>query len=313
MRKLSAMLPVSVFLAAMLPACVACTGPAGEAPATRPAVLLRTYFIPLRADVPLGAAHPSLSGFLDSGTIPGGQTGKEQLKVLATRFTQESLAYQFSNVKPMDKSGETVLEMGFGEAIQIKVANLADAGGGSQKADFSITYGPREVFKRQLAFKPGECVILAGHLESSLPILSVFSLEIRQFTPDQDKAYEDFLNLARLDAESFAPPPPQQRDQEPYLPGIGGVSMPELISRSGAVYPDAAKAEKIEGQVIVEVVVDKTGKANRPRVLTPTSIFDASALQAAVTYRYKPALKDGKPVSVTMNIIIVFKYSMRPT
>jgi outer membrane biosynthesis protein TonB len=59
--------------------------------------------------------------------------------------------------------------------------------------------------------------------------------------------------------------------------------------------------------------VDKEGKATNPRVITPPSMFDYSALEAAATYRYKPALKNGQPVSVTMNIIIVFKYTMRPT
>jgi TonB family protein len=239
--------------------------------------------------------------------------GKAQLSALASRFTLEKLAYQYSNAKPMEPSGETVLEMGFGQEILVKVANLTQEKDGSLIADFTITFGGRDLIKRKIPFKAGDCVLFAGHLEASLPILSVFSVEIRRFTADQTQGYDDFLQLARKDAEAFTPPPPQQRDQEPYLPGVGDVSMPELLSRKSAVYPDAAKPEQQEGQVIIEVVVDKEGIATRPHVLTPPSIFDSSALDAAVTYRYKPAMKNGKPVSVTMNIIIVFKYTMRPS
>jgi TonB family protein len=265
----------------------------------------------VRADIPMGASHPSLSAFQLSGTMPGGQEAKAQLKVLATKFTLEKLAYQFSHVKPLEKSKETVLEMGFGQIIQIKLANLAEEGGGLH-ADLTLNYGSKEVLKAPIQYKTGECVILAGRVDPGLPILSVFTLEVRQFTDQQGTAYQDFLDQARRDAEAMAPPQPTQRAKEPYLPGVGGVSMPELISRQGAVYPDAAKPNQQEGQVIVEVVVDREGKVTSPRVLTPPSMFDSSALDAAVTYRYKPALKDGKPVSVTMNIIIVFKYTVRP-
>ncbi|MCI0658053.1 MAG: energy transducer TonB, partial [Acidobacteria bacterium] len=229
---------------------------------------------------------------------------------LGLRFTLPKLAYQYSSVKPMEESGETVLEMGFGQEILVKVANLTQVKDGLLTADFTITFGGRELIKRKIPFKPGDCVLFAGHLEASLPILSVFAVEIRRFPADQTQAYDDFLQLARKDAEAFAPPPPKQRDQEPYLPGVGDVSMPELLSRKSAVYPEAAKPERMEGQVIIEVVVDKEGKATNLHVLTPPSIFDSSALDAAVTYRYKPAMKNGQPVSVTMNIIIVFKYTM---
>ena len=303
----------SALIAAALPACAASPNPSSAASKPKAAVLLRTYFVPLRADVPMGPKHPPLERFQESGTLEGGMDGKDQLKALAARFTLENLAYQYSSVKPMEASGETVLEMGFGQEILVKVANLTQVGNGPLTADFTITFGPREVIQKKIPFKPGDCVVFAGHLEASLPILSVFTVEIRSFSADQIQAYDDFLQLARKDAEAFAPPPLQQRDQEPYLPGVGDVSMPELLSRKSAVYPDAAKPERLEAQVIIEVVVDKEGNATRPHILTPPSIFDSSALDAAATYHYKPAMKNGQPVSVTMNIIILFKYTVRPT
>ncbi|HEV8376689.1 MAG TPA: energy transducer TonB [Candidatus Polarisedimenticolia bacterium] len=301
----------AVMVTAAFPACAA--SPGAPSPVSKPskAVLLRTYFLRIGGDAMMGAKHPPLDRFQFGGYLPGGQSGKAQLAALRQRFTLQDLAFQYSDVQEWAEGKDALLQLGFGEQIQVKVANLANPGG-TFTADFEITFGAKEVFRRKLPFKPGDCVIFAGRLDPSLPILSVFSVEIREFPEGKTAPYDQFLYRSRQDFQDFAPPIPQQRDQEPYLPGIGDVSMPELIAKQSAIYPDAAKAGKIEGDVIVEVVVDREGNVTKPRVITNPSIFDASALAAAATYRYKPAMKNGKPVAVTMNIIIVYKYTLRP-
>jgi len=311
MRKSAGILFLSTLVGAALPACAA-SGTAPTAPSKpKDAVLFRSYFVPLRPEVDLSKTHVSMTHFKYAGTLPGGQDGKSQLRALSYRYSLKDLAYQYSDAQPVPAGKEAVLQMGFGEQIQVKAADLGEVSGGALTANITITFGPREVFRRKLPFKPADCFLFAGRLDASLPILSVFSLEIRRFPANQAQAYEEFLLQARRDAKDFAPPPPQQRESEPYLPGVGDVSMPELVSRQSAVYPEAARAEKLEGQVIVEIVVDKEGKATHPRVITPPSLFDTSALEAATTYRYKPALKNTQPVSVTMNLIMAFKYTIK--
>ena len=123
----------------------------------------------------------------------------------------------------------------------------------------------------------------------------------------------EFLGQGERDRRDFTPPPPPQRDREPFLPGIGDVTLPELVSREVALYPEAARPDRLDGQVIVEVTVDREGKATAPRLLTSPSVFDKVALESAMTYRYKPATKNGKPVAVTMNLVMVFKYTAKPS
>jgi TonB family protein len=293
------------------PACTASPGSHSAAGKPIAAVLLRTYFVRLAGAAGLGPKHPPLDRFIFGGYLAGSQDGKAQLGALRTRFTLNDLAFQYSDVKEWEAGKDVLLQLGFGQQIQVKLSNL-DHPGGSVTADFEITFGARQVFQRKLPFKAGDCVLFGGRLDPSLPILSVFSVEVREF-PEKTAPYDQFLSQSRRDFQDFAPPPPQQRDQEPYLPGVGDVTMPELISRETAAYPDAARAEKIEGDVIVEVVVDREGKVTKPRVITSPSVFDASALKAAATYRYKPAMKNGSPVAVTMNIIIVYKYTLHPS
>jgi len=202
--------------------------------------------------------------------------------------------------------------MGFGEMIEIRVTDLARAGGEAMTAGFSFRFGEREALRQTLPFKPGEPLLFCGHLDASLPILSAFTLEIRMFPSEKQKEMEDFLARGERERQDFTPPPPPQRDREPYIPGIGDVTMPERISYENAVYPDAAKPGRLDGQVIVEVTVDQEGKATSPRILTSSSpIFEAAALESAKTYRYRPATKEGRPVSVTMNLVMLFKFTTR--
>lgn len=66
------------------------------------------------------------------------------------------------------------------------------------------------------------------------------------------------------------------------------------------VYPPAARAEGVEGVVLVEYRVDAEGRVREPRVLRaePPGVFDAAALEAVRSWRYRPWRRDGRPVPV---------------
>jgi TonB family protein len=137
-------------------------------------------------------------------------------------------------------------------------------------------------------------------------------VEIRLYAPNHQGEMAEFIQQGRRDREAFAPPPPKQRDQEPFLPGVGDVTMPVHISHTNPVYPDAARPEKMDGQVIVEVTVDHEGNATLPHILTSSSpIFEPPAMASAKTYKYKPATRNGQPVTVTMDLVMVFKFTAR--
>ena len=74
----------------------------------------------------------------------------------------------------------------------------------------------------------------------------------------------------------------------------------QLVSGSGPSYPAAAKADGIEGAVVVRYGVAVDGRVVNARVesATPEGIFEEAALAAVRSWRYNPALKDGEPVAV---------------
>ena len=86
----------------------------------------------------------------------------------------------------------------------------------------------------------------------------------------------------------------------------------ELISIVDAqpVYPQRAISRNIEGYVVVEFTVTRSGSTADHRILEayPENVFDRSALRAASKSRFKPKLVDGKEVAVSG---IVKKYTFR--
>ncbi len=67
------------------------------------------------------------------------------------------------------------------------------------------------------------------------------------------------------------------------------------------VYPAAAKADRLEGYVLVEFTVTSTGGVSNPLVVEaePPGVFDAAALAAVRKFKYKPRLADGVAVDTS--------------
>lgn len=85
--------------------------------------------------------------------------------------------------------------------------------------------------------------------------------------------------------------------------GIGGFSsdgdyLP--IVKVAPVYPRRAQTRGIEGYVILEFIVTRTGAVANPVVIEskPPGIFDRAALNAALKFKYKPKVVNGEAIDV---------------
>lgn len=75
-----------------------------------------------------------------------------------------------------------------------------------------------------------------------------------------------------------------------------------------AAYPIDARQGELEADVPVEIVVDTTGRVVEARVVQRAgSGFDESALSAIKRYRFHPAERDGRAVSVRMRWSVQFR------
>ncbi len=72
------------------------------------------------------------------------------------------------------------------------------------------------------------------------------------------------------------------------------------IVKVAPVYPRRAQTRGIEGYVLLEFIVTKTGAVRNPVVIEsqPSGIFDRAATSAALKFKYKPKVVNGEPVDV---------------
>lgn len=72
------------------------------------------------------------------------------------------------------------------------------------------------------------------------------------------------------------------------------------IVKVAPIYPRRAQSRGIEGYVIVEFTVTKSGAVRDPIVIAaePASIFDRAAMDAALKFKYKPRVVDGVAMEV---------------
>jgi TonB family protein len=87
------------------------------------------------------------------------------------------------------------------------------------------------------------------------------------------------------------------------------VVRPEIVSRVNPSYPPIAQQKKIEGTVIIGVLISERGDVAEAKVLRSGGGYglNEAALAAVRKWRFRPAVKEGKRVKVWMTYPIVFK------
>ncbi|HKB78579.1 MAG TPA: energy transducer TonB [Thermoanaerobaculia bacterium] len=73
-------------------------------------------------------------------------------------------------------------------------------------------------------------------------------------------------------------------------------------------YPDDAKKKQLEDQVVVRYVIGKNGRVTDVQILSHANFasFDTAAVEAIRKWRFRPMIKDGKPVEVEHDLAVNF-------
>ena len=88
----------------------------------------------------------------------------------------------------------------------------------------------------------------------------------------------------------------------------GGVSPPQLLFKVEPEYSEEARKAKFQGTVVLYVEVDEHGNPRNLKVIRPLGLgLDQKAIEAVEKWRFKPGLKDGKPVAVAATIEVNFR------
>jgi len=79
-----------------------------------------------------------------------------------------------------------------------------------------------------------------------------------------------------------------------------------LVVRTIPQYPAIPRAAHIQGIVILQATISKTGLIENLRVVSGPPMLRQAAIDAVQTWRYKPYLLNGDPVEVETTINVVF-------
>jgi len=73
---------------------------------------------------------------------------------------------------------------------------------------------------------------------------------------------------------------------------------PRPLSRTSPRYPPRARADSVEGHVVLSLLVDVSGNVEKAKVVEsqPPGVFDEAALEAVRQWRFEPATYEGAPV-----------------
>jgi TonB family protein len=123
--------------------------------------------------------------------------------------------------------------------------------------------------------------------------------------------------LERQEQVTIDPSTTLQRSGAPGPVSVGGGlgtgqvmdydSPPRPIKITRPQYPQEAFLEKIEGTVVVEILIDSKGRVTRARVIKSVPLLDDAALQTVYQWVFQPAVKGGRPVPTIAHAPINFE------
>jgi len=90
-------------------------------------------------------------------------------------------------------------------------------------------------------------------------------------------------------------------------PRVGGQVQPaRLIKSVPPVYPSLAKTNRLNGDVILDALVDEAGRVTDVSVVSGPTLLRGAAMEAVRSWKYEPAQLDGRPVSMHLTVTVKF-------
>jgi len=124
------------------------------------------------------------------------------------------------------------------------------------------------------------------------------------------------------DSQSQAPQPqtaqspqaPPESDKKPAADQTASIAPSdstklEPIRIQKATYPEDAREKQLQGQVWVKFSVSESGDVTGVEVISGDPVLAQAAADAAKKWKFKPFIKNGKPIAVTTKIPFDFAFS----
>lgn len=125
---------------------------------------------------------------------------------------------------------------------------------------------------------------------------------------DEAQALDSLGSTAPPSKETPSIMPVAVKEGAVYKPGRNGVSPPRLTYSVDPEFTQEAKKKKLSGICVLSLIVDSSGHPMRIRIVRSADPgLDMNAIAAVSQYRFEPALLNGKPVAVYINVEVNFR------
>jgi len=85
-----------------------------------------------------------------------------------------------------------------------------------------------------------------------------------------------------------------------------GVAAGMLLQKTQPIYPPIAKAARVQGTVVLQAKISKTGSIEDLHVVSGPAMLQQAAMDAVKSWRYRPYLLNNEPVEVETTVNVIF-------
>ena len=113
--------------------------------------------------------------------------------------------------------------------------------------------------------------------------------------------------------------PTSNTNASPTLKVGDGVTAPKIVYQPEPKFTKIARKQKVSGVATVSIIVDTEGNPRNVHIIRSIAdsvdkkhqaaavSLDQAAVDAVKQYKFKPAMQDGKPVAVYLNVEVNFQ------
>lgn len=85
-----------------------------------------------------------------------------------------------------------------------------------------------------------------------------------------------------------------------------------LLKRVAPIYPPLARQARIQGSVVLTIVITKAGEVGNVQLFSGHPMLAPAAIQAVKQWRYRPYEQNGEPVEILATVQVNFKMPEEP-
>lgn len=122
-------------------------------------------------------------------------------------------------------------------------------------------------------------------------------------------AHLDNIELLKTSTDADFAPSPDAKPVSRKIAISAGVAQGLLMTKVTPHYPFEAKQARIQGTVVIQIVIGTDGHVSNPRIVSGPDELQKASLEAVQQWIYRPYVLNGEPVAVDTTVNVVFSLS----